>query len=98
MAEQSWMNNPDLENIDPNKLELLMQIVEESRTKKSNELIPYFIAATANANSKGIAFNDNETELILSVLKERMSKEDLKKIDTIRKLSKMISKKEKKTK
>ena len=97
MASQDWMNNPALKNIDPGKIKILMDLVEQSRTKKSNELIPFFISATTTANQKGITFNDAETELILSVLKERMTPEDIKKIDMIKRFSSMISNKGKKS-
>ena len=53
------------------------------------------MASMKNANSKGISFNDNETELILNVLKQRMSSQDIKKIETIRNLSQIIAAKKK---
>lgn len=93
MSNSDWINNPEIKNISPEKLALLIKLVEESRNKKSQELIPFFISATSKASADGIQFNDTETEVILSVLKERMSKEDIKKIDTIRKFSEMIAKK-----
>jgi hypothetical protein len=56
-------------------------------------MIPFFIKSSTESAKKGMVFSDDETEVILDVLKEKMTAADLKKIDTIRKLSKMIASK-----
>lgn len=86
-------NNPALKDISPEKLELLISLVSKAETLKQNELMPFFLSVTKEATSKGITFNDAETEIILNVLKKRMSPSDIKKIDMIRNLSRMISSK-----
>ena len=88
-------NNPALKDISPEKLELLISLVTKAETLKQNELMPFFISITKEANNKGISFNDTETEIILNVLKKRMSSTDIKKIDMIRNLTNMITKKAK---
>ena len=84
-------NNPALKDISPEKLELLISLVGKAQTLKQNEVMPFFLSITKEASAKGISFNDIETELILSVLKKRMSPADIKKIDMIRNLSRMIA-------
>ncbi len=96
MADKDWMNNPALENIAPIKLKLLTEMVESAETKKKDELIPFFLSINSRAASQGIIFNDAETEIILNVLKKKMSPQDIKKIETIRNITNMISKKSKK--
>ena len=96
MNENDWKNNPLLQSIAPEKLELLTELAEESKTKPSKEILPYFLALNAKAAKQGVTFTDAETELILGVLKERMTPEDLKKIETIRKLSRMLDSRQKK--
>lgn len=88
---EEWSNNPMLKNIDPIKLSILNEFASEAERKNPNELLPFFMASMQNANTKGISFNDSETELILNVLKKRMSSQDIKKIETIRNLSKIIA-------
>ena len=90
-------NNPALKDISPEKLELLISLVTKAETLKQNEVMPFFLSLTKEASSKGISFNDAETELILGVLKKRMSPQDIKKIDVIRNLSRRISNKSKPT-
>ena len=41
----------------------------------------------------GMTFTEDETNLIINVLKENMSEEEKTKIETIRNLAKMITKK-----
>ncbi len=96
MSNKEWMNNPALKDIDPVKLQLLTEMVEQAETKNKDELLPFFLAINSKAASKGINFNDAETEIILNVLKTKMSPQDIKKIETIRNLTNMISKKSKK--
>ena len=90
-----WAKNPILSNIDPMKLQILNEFASQAEKKNPNELLPFFMASMKNANSQGISFNDNETELILNVLKQRMSSQDIKKIETIRNLSQIIAAKKK---
>ena len=49
------------------------------------------MASMQKAGSQGISFDNSETDLILNVLKAKMSSKDIKKIETIRNLSKIIS-------
>ena len=88
-------NNPALKDISPEKLDLLVKLVTKAETLKQNELMPFFISVTKEANSKGVSFNDAETEIILNVLKKKMTPADIKKIDMIRNLTNMISRKAK---
>ena len=89
-------NNPALKDISPEKLELLLTLVSRAETLKQNEVMPFFLSIAKEANSKGVQFNDAETEVILSVLKKRMPPADIKKIDMIRNLTNMIQAKAKK--
>lgn len=89
-------NNPALKDISPEKLQLLFSLVTRAETLKQNQLMPFFMSITQEANSKGIVFNDAETEVILNVLKKRMSPADIKKIDMIKNLTRMIQAKSKK--
>ena len=58
--------------------------------------MPYFLSITKKAQAQGISFNDSETEVILNILKKKMSPADIKKIDMIKNLTQMITKAQKK--
>lgn len=87
MRSNDWMRDPKLKGISPEKLNLLTALLSQANGKSQNELIPFFLAATQKANAQGVSFNENETDMILNVLKQNMSKEEQEKIDTIRRLS-----------
>jgi hypothetical protein len=89
-------NNPALKNISKEKLDLLLSYVTEAEKLKQNEIMPYFLSITKKASAEGISFNDDETEVILSILKKKMSPADIKKIDMIKNLTQMISRSQKK--
>lgn len=93
MENNKWMDDPVLEGISPEKLKILTEIVENSEGKSAKELMTYFIKSTNNAAKEGIYFNNDETELIVNVLKQGMTEEEIKRIDTVRKLANMMSKK-----
>ena len=84
-------NNPALKDISKEKMDLLLMYVTEAEKLKQNEVMPYFLSITKKAKDQGISFNDNETEIILNILKKRMSPTEIKKIDMIKNLTQMIS-------
>ena len=94
MSNIDWKSYPGLNGISPEKLNMLTSILSQAESVKSDALIPFFLKSASEANKKGISFSDSETDLILNVLKTRMSKQDIQKIDAIRKLSQIIAKKQ----
>ncbi|MFG6325304.1 MAG: hypothetical protein K1W00_00485 [Lachnospiraceae bacterium] len=98
IMNDDWLKNPKLKHIDKKKLKLLISLTEQAEKKEPDKLLPFFIEVTNRANSMGITFNDDETDIILNVLKARMSPEDIKKIEMIKNLSAMITEKSKKGK
>lgn len=90
MENNFWKQDSRLKNISPDKLNILTNIIEKSNGKSNTELIPFFLEQTARANSMGYSFSDEETELIIDVLKTNMTAEQIKRIDIIKKMSKMI--------
>lgn len=95
MNDYNWKNDPLLKNMDNKKLEFLTKVLNEAQTKPQNELIPFLLKITSPTDSNNVSFNDSETNLIMRVLKERMSPAEKKKIDMVYKLSKMINAKRK---
>lgn len=93
MSNNKWMEDPVLEGISPEKLKILTEIVENANGKEPKELMSYFLKSTSDAAKEGIYFNNDETELIVNVLKQGMNEEEIKRIETVRRLARMMSKK-----
>ena len=87
------MDSPVLDGISNEKLNILNDIVNNANGKTPKELISYFIKATNEAAKSGVYFNNEETELIIDVLKQNMTPEEIKRMDSVKKLSQMLSKK-----
>lgn len=90
MSDNSWMNNPALNNIDPAKLQMLMSMAEQSNGKNQNELLPFLLAAASQSKSKGMTFSPDETDAIIEVMKMGKSKEEIEKIERIRTMMKLM--------
>lgn len=91
-AGNSWQNDPSLKNMDLKKLAFLSELVSQSGSQSMDSLLPFLVSANKNANSMGLQFNDSETNLILNVLKSRMSPEEQSRIEMIRKMADMLGK------
>ena len=76
-----WMNNPQLKNIDPIKLELIHLAAAQTQGKTGKDMAPIMMALITTANKKGIRFTSEEISLILDILKEGKSKEEQAQID-----------------
>ena len=82
MSDNSWMNNPALGGIDPEKLQMLSALAEQAQGKNQNELLPFLMAAmTQSQSNSGITFSSAETEAIINVLKIGKSPRQIQKID-----------------
>ncbi len=88
-----WMNNPQLKNLDPIKMELIHRAAEQTQGKSGRDMAPIMMALITTANKKGIRFTSEEIGLILDILKEGKSKEEQAQIDrTIQMVQGLIKK------
>ena len=88
-----WMDDPVLSGISNDKMEILTKILDSSNGMEPKQMLTYFIQESNKASKNGINFTDAETDAILNVLKADMSPQEIKKIDTIRKMANMLAKK-----
>lgn len=73
MNSKQWYNNDALKNIDMQKMMMLQELMKQSSGKKSTDMLPFLMAASRQANSKGMNFSKDEMQLIINVLKKDMS-------------------------
>ena len=95
MSNNKWMDDPVLEGISNEKLEMLTKIIEGAKGMEPKQMLTYFIKETNQASKNGINFTDKETDAILEVLKADMSPEEIKRIDTIKRMVSMLGKRKK---
>ena len=86
-------NDPRLKNIDDAKLNILNEVLSKAGGKNKNELLPYFMAASKQAEAMGMSFSNEETDLIMELLTKDMSDAEKSRMNYIRKLAAMVSQK-----
>lgn len=95
MSANKWMDDPVLKGISNDKLEILTTIIEGSKGMEPKKMLTYFITQSNNAGKKGIHFTDEETNLILNVLKQDMTPEEIKRIDMVKQMIAMLNQRKK---
>ena len=76
-------NHPDTANIPPEKLNFLMQFANQNFNGDANQLAGKLTSAAASAKQQGLTFNQQETSLLINLLKQNMSQEEQQKADRI---------------
>ena len=77
------LNNPQLSNISPEKLQFLMEMANQEKGTSPKDIASALMSASADAQKKGVGFDNTETDLIVEVLKQNMSEAERKKADMI---------------
>ena len=95
MNIEDLVGNPLLKDINPQKMQILGEVLSQAGTKSTNELLPYFMAASQKASSMGVAFSNQETDLIIDLLTQNMSDAEKARVNSIRKLAMLVSSKKK---
>lgn len=86
MKTPSWKEHPALKKMDSKKLQWLEALAAQTGKQNPDNLLPFLLAVNANAQKRGIQFTDEETDVILCVLKENMTPQEQKKVDSLRKM------------
>lgn len=78
---EEWMNHPAMKNLDPIKLELIRTAARQTEGKSGKALAPVMLSLIVSANKRGIRFTTEETDLILTIMKEGKTDSEKKQID-----------------
>lgn len=78
---EEWMNHPAMKNLDPVKLELIRTAARQTEGKSGKALAPVMLSLIVSANKRGIRFTTEETDLILTIMKEGKTDSEKKQID-----------------
>ncbi len=84
MADTSWTNNPKLNNMDPRKLAVLMELVGELEGKPMDKALPYVIEANKKLKKQDMSFTKDENELLMDILGKNLSPKEKKQFEMIK--------------
>ncbi len=86
-------NNPELKNMNPQKLNFLMELASNNPPNNTKDMANVLMGAASKAKQSGMEFTPNETDLLVGILKQNMSPEEQKKTDQIMMLMRNMKKK-----
>lgn len=94
--KSNWKQDPRLKKMNPQKLSMLTEFAKQVESAPKDQLFPTLLSLNAQASQKGIEFNDEETDLLISIMSDDMSPSEKQRINTLRLLSKNLMKRNKK--
>ena len=94
MNPQDLLNNPQLQNISPEKLQLLMILAQNTSPSGANpkDMAASLKSASDRASKEGMEFSSGERDLIVEVLKQSLPPQEQKKVDMMMQLMKTMRK------
>ena len=81
MNELNWMDDNRISSIPKNKLDFLQKIFIESKNLTQKEQLPFFMALAGRAKKDTISFSQDEINLIMDVIKDHSTPEEVAKIN-----------------
>lgn len=94
MNPQDLLNNPQLQNISPEKLQFLMELAQKTSPSASTpkDITESLKNASESVKKEGIDFSSTERDLIVEVLKQNMPAQEQKKVDLLMTMMKNMRK------
>lgn len=90
-SESNWKQDPRLRMMSQEKLDYITAFAERIGKLPKDQLLPAFMTMQMETAQSGIQFNDQETDLLVSVLTEKMPPAEKKKVDTLRIFAKKLA-------
>ena len=76
-----WMSDERITNIPKVKLDFLQKIFFESKNLTQKEQLPFFMALASRAKKEQISFSQEEINLIMDVIKDHSTPDEVAKIN-----------------
>ena len=83
MENLKWMKDDRLQHIPAFKLNFLQKLVFDTNQISDKEKLPFLLALANKAQKEKMQFSKDETFLIIDVLKDYSTKDELQKIDQL---------------
>ena len=69
--------------MDPQKLAFLTALMNDAQKQNKDNQMPFIMAAASRANSEGMNFSDEETDLIYQEMKRSLKPEDQARVEMV---------------
>lgn len=91
MTDTSWSNNPKLNNIDPRKMAILLDLVKEADGKPMDKLVPLLLNANKKLQQQNLNITKDESDILMEILTKNMTSKEKAQFEMLKKM--MASKK-----
>lgn len=81
--EDSWQNDPALDQISAAKLNFLQNMLFESKKYSGKELFPFFMSLAVKSRSQNVSFTEEEINTIIPVLKKYATPDEIAKMNQV---------------
>lgn len=86
MKDLSWLDHPAIANIDPKKLDILKELMNEADGMPLDKTVPLLLKANATLKAQNLSFSTNESALIMEILTKDMSSADKVKFENMKRM------------
>lgn len=86
MADTSWTNNPKLNNVDPRKLAILLELVKEAEGKPMDKLVPLLVSTNKRLQQQNLTFTKDESDMMIEILTKNMTPKEKTQFEMIKKM------------
>lgn len=66
---QNWKEHPKLKEIHPKKVEIIELIIEDSKHKTMEEILPNILTASKMLSNQGLSFTQEEMKLLWDIFR-----------------------------
>lgn len=85
MADNSWMNNPKLKNIDPRKMTILLELMKEAEGKPMDKLVPLLMSTNKKLQQQNMSFDKDESDVMIEVLTRHLTPKEKQQFEMMKK-------------
>jgi len=86
MSDTSWRSNPKINNIDPRKLTILLDLMKEAEGKPTDKIIPLVMNTNKKLKEQDLTFTKDESDLMVEILTKNMSPKEKAQFEMIKKM------------
>ncbi len=78
-----WMSDSRLADIRPEKLSFLQKLFFDTQKLTEKERLPFFLSLATKSKTSSIQFSESELKLIMSVIRDYATPEEIKKMNQL---------------
>lgn len=81
-----WLNHPAMQNVAPEKKEILLDLINNSQGADMKTAVALFTKTNANMKKLGLSFTKEESDLITEILTSSLSPAEKAQLEAVKKM------------